>query len=74
MNISGAVEKSPSFVGDVVYVWSVWEGFLLGTNSLFEFAAVSVWSVGVNACLGRIELIKCYLAEFVAATRPSSSG
>lgn len=42
MNISGAVEKSPSFMGDVACVWSVWEEFLLGANSVFEFAAVSV--------------------------------
>lgn len=42
MNISGAVEKSPSFMGDVACVWSVWEEFLLGANSVFESAAVSV--------------------------------
>lgn len=54
----------------------MWEGFLLGANSVFKLAAVSVaqWSVGVNACLDRIGLTGCYLAEFVADIRPSSSG
>lgn len=40
MSISGAVQKSPSFVGDAEGVLSVLEGFLLGANA--NFAAVSV--------------------------------
>lgn len=44
MNIFGAVEKSPYFVGDIERVGSVffYEGVLLGTNSILEFAAASV--------------------------------
>lgn len=42
MSISGAMGKSSSFVGDEECVWSAQEGFLLGANSIFEFAAVFI--------------------------------